>query len=101
MKVRYSRRATTDLASIHEYLKARSPGGALNVMTAIYAAVEFIKRYPDAAELTRIAGTRKDCSQISFQGFLSDDCRGRSDRDRAYPSHVTTAVDGRLMRIVI
>jgi plasmid stabilization system protein ParE len=27
-------------------------------MTAIYAAVEFIRRHPDAAELTRIPGVR-------------------------------------------
>ena len=58
MKVRYSRRATNDLASIQEYLNARSPRGALHVMTAIYATAEFIRRYPDAAELTRIANVR-------------------------------------------
>ncbi len=58
MKLRYSRRATNDLNSIHEYLNARSPRGARNVLTSIYAAVEFIRRHPDAAELTRIRGVR-------------------------------------------
>jgi plasmid stabilization system protein ParE len=58
MKCRYSRRATNDLTYIFEYLSARSPRGALNVMRAIYAAVEFIRRNPEAAELTRIAGVR-------------------------------------------
>ena len=58
MKLRYSRRATNDLTSIHEYLSARSPRGAVNVMTAIFAAVEFVRRHPDAAEHTRIHGIR-------------------------------------------
>ncbi len=58
MRLRYSRRATNDLASIYEYLGARSPRGAGNVLAAIYAAVEFIRRHPDAAELTRISGVR-------------------------------------------
>ncbi len=39
MKLRYSRRATNDLNSIHEYLNARSPRGARNVLTSIYAAL--------------------------------------------------------------
>jgi toxin ParE1/3/4 len=58
MKLRYSRRATNDLNSIYEYLNARSPRGARNVLTSIYAAVEFIRRHPNAAELTRIRGVR-------------------------------------------
>ena len=58
MRVRFSRRATNDLISIHEYLSARSPRGATGVMSAIYAAVEFIRRHPKAAELTRIHGVR-------------------------------------------
>jgi plasmid stabilization system protein ParE len=66
MKFRYSRRATNDLATIHEYLNARNPRGALNVMTAIYAAVEFIRRHPNAAELTRIPGVRGRTVRISI-----------------------------------
>jgi len=56
MKVRYSPQATRDLASIHEYLVKRSPSGAAKVMTAIYASIEFIRRYPHAAEQTNIPG---------------------------------------------
>ena len=44
MKVRYSPRATRDLASIREYLSRLSPKGAANVMAAIFASIEFIKR---------------------------------------------------------
>jgi len=58
MTVRYSPRATRDLESIREYLIKRSPQGAINVLTAIYAAVEFIRRHPEAAEVTRIGGVR-------------------------------------------
>jgi toxin ParE1/3/4 len=58
MIIRYSRRATRDLESIHEYLTKRSPKGVENVLTAIYAAVEFIRRHPDASEATRIEGVR-------------------------------------------
>lgn len=58
MRLRYSRRATNDLSSIYNYLNARSPRGAVNVLTSIYAAVEFIRRYPDAGEATRIRGVR-------------------------------------------
>jgi plasmid stabilization system protein ParE len=56
MKVRYSPRATRDLASIHEFLTERSPTGAANMLAAIYAAVEFARRNPLAAERTNIAG---------------------------------------------
>ena len=38
MTIRYSPRATRDLESIREYLAKRSPQGAINVLTAIYAA---------------------------------------------------------------
>jgi plasmid stabilization system protein ParE len=62
MNIRYSPRATKDLQSILEYLTERSPRGAVNVLTAIYAAIEFIRRYPDAAQPTRIEGIRAKAS---------------------------------------
>ena len=58
MNVRYSARATRDLESIHEYFGKRSPRGAVNVLTAIYAAVEFARRHPTAAELTNVPHVR-------------------------------------------
>ena len=70
MKFRYSRRAINDLASINEYLNNRTPRGGANVMTAIFAAIEFIRRYPDAAELTRIQGIRgKTVRKYHFKVF--------------------------------
>jgi plasmid stabilization system protein ParE len=58
MRLRYSRRATSDLASIHEFLSIRSPRAALSVMISIYAALEFIRQHPYASELTSIRGIR-------------------------------------------
>ena len=42
-------RAARDLHAIHEYLVKRSPQGAANVMTAIFADVELVRRHPEAA----------------------------------------------------
>ena len=59
MKIRYSRRATRDLDAIHEYLVNRNPRGAVNVMTAIFASVEFVRRHPEAAPaVSNIADVR-------------------------------------------
>jgi plasmid stabilization system protein ParE len=58
MIIRYSARATRDLESIYEYLSQRSPQAALSVLAAIYAAVEFVRRHPEAAELININGIR-------------------------------------------
>jgi plasmid stabilization system protein ParE len=56
MKVRYSRRATRDLASIHRYLSQRNPVGAANVLAAIYAAIEFIRRHWHRVPRTNMPG---------------------------------------------
>jgi toxin ParE1/3/4 len=70
MKVRYSRRAAKDLPSIREYLSERSPRGAARVMVAIYAAVEFIRRNPHAAEMSTIPGVRgKTVQRYRFKIF--------------------------------
>jgi toxin ParE1/3/4 len=59
MRVRYSSRAGRDLGSINEYIANHSPRGAANVMAAIFSAVEFIRRNPEAAPaMRRIPDTR-------------------------------------------
>ena len=58
MRIRYSPRATEDLAAIRQYLIERSPTGSNNVLAAIYAAIEFVRRNPHAAETTTIPGVR-------------------------------------------
>jgi toxin ParE1/3/4 len=70
MNVRYSPRAAADLASIFDFLNRRSPSGATNVMTAVYAAIEFIRRNPQAAEATSFQGVRsKVVSRYRFKVF--------------------------------
>jgi len=70
MKVRYSRRAAHDLESIREYLTSRSTRGAVNVLSAIYLAIEFIRRNPLAAERTTIADVRaKTVRKYRFKVF--------------------------------
>ena len=70
MRIRYSRRATADLASIHEYLSQNSPSGAADVLAAAYAAIEFIRRNPHAAEMTTIEGVRgKNVQRYRFKVF--------------------------------
>jgi addiction module RelE/StbE family toxin len=56
--IRYSPRAARDLEAIYSYLVEKSPKGAVNVLTAIYAAVEFIQRHQDATKSTSIPGIR-------------------------------------------
>ena len=59
MTIRYSRRAKRDVDSIHGYLAERSPRCAVNVMTAIFASIEFIRRHPEAAPaVSNIADVR-------------------------------------------
>jgi plasmid stabilization system protein ParE len=70
MKVRYSARAATDVATLHRYLSERSPTGAATVMAAIFAAIEFIRRYPHGAEKTNIPGVHgKVVKKYRFKVF--------------------------------
>jgi len=70
MKLRYSRRATHDLASIHDYLVERSLIGTANVLAAIYLAIEFIRQHPQAAERTTITGvSAKTVKKYRFRIF--------------------------------
>jgi toxin ParE1/3/4 len=74
MTIRYSPRATRDIELIREYLGKRSPKGAIHVLTAIYAAVEFIRRHPEAAQATRIRGVRaKIVQRYRFKIFYRVD----------------------------
>ena len=70
MNLRYSPRATRDLAAIREYLSGRSPTSATNVMAAIFAAIEFIRRYPRGAQKTNIPGVHgKVVNKYRFKIF--------------------------------
>jgi len=58
MNIRYSPRAARDLEAIYRYLVEKSPQGASNVMTAIYAAIAFVRRHPEGGQSTSISGVR-------------------------------------------
>ena len=76
MKVRYSPKASADLHSIFEFLNQHSPAGAARVMTALYAAVEFIRRNPQAAEMTSFGDVRaKVVLRYRFRVFYRVDER--------------------------
>ena len=72
MNIRYSPRATRDLEAIYDYLIQRSPKGAVNVLTAIYLAVEFIRRHPEAAQITSVPGI----AAWLYSGIASRFCIG-------------------------
>jgi plasmid stabilization system protein ParE len=46
MRLRYRAQALADIEAIHEYLQARSPSGAGNVLRAIYASIQLIADHP-------------------------------------------------------
>jgi plasmid stabilization system protein ParE len=48
VRLRYSSRASRDLAEIGEYLTARSPRGALSVERRIRATIRLISEFPGA-----------------------------------------------------
>ncbi len=52
MKVTYQNQALFDLDEIFLYIHKRSPGGARNVIDAIYAAIAQIAEYPLGTERT-------------------------------------------------
>jgi plasmid stabilization system protein ParE len=93
MRARYSPRAVRDLASIQDYLSARSPIGADNVLAAVCAAVEFVRRNPEAAEATHIPGLRGKLVQ-KYRFKLSNRVleRGGCNRNRSYPTPLAQAL---------
>jgi toxin ParE1/3/4 len=52
VRVRYTPRAHGDIDRIYGYLDKRSASGALNVLLAIYAGVQFIAERPKGSERT-------------------------------------------------
>jgi toxin ParE1/3/4 len=52
VRVRYTPRALGDIDQIYKYLDKRSASGALSVLLAIYAGVQFVAERPAAAERT-------------------------------------------------
>jgi toxin ParE1/3/4 len=58
MKVRYTRRAYSDLHQILDYLTRRSPKGATNVLTRIDDALQKLGEQPSMGHATDVSGVR-------------------------------------------
>jgi toxin ParE1/3/4 len=58
MRVRYTRRARSDLQAIIKYIFERSPAGARNVKRAMDRTLELIGQYPESGHRVDEQGTR-------------------------------------------
>lgn len=56
MRIAYSRRALSRLASVHEFLIVRSPGGARNVTASIRRTIDRLRHLPLLGKPTDEAG---------------------------------------------
>ena len=58
MKIRYTKRAYSDLQQILDYLRTRSPKGAANVLTRFEAALEILAEQPLMGHATDVGNVR-------------------------------------------
>ena len=58
MRIRYTPQARGDIDRIDKYLNKRSPGGALNVLRAIYVGVQFVAERPEGSKRTEDPAVR-------------------------------------------
>ena len=56
MKLRFTPRATEDLAEIADYIRARNPAAALRVRAAIYAGLQTLILFPYVGRQQTIEG---------------------------------------------
>lgn len=59
MRLRFSPRATRDLAEIGDYIRERNPGGALRVRAAILKTLQMLTHSPRAGQAQAVEGVRK------------------------------------------
>ena len=59
MKLRFAPRAAHDLGEIGEYLRSRSPSGAVRVQHAILDSVQVLIQFPHAGRAQQLEGVRK------------------------------------------
>ena|ERR1700693_433199 len=72
MKVRFRARALADIDRIRRYIHKRSPGGAGNVLRAIFEAIDFIGENPDASQkIDRRGGRMKVVTQYPYKVFYA------------------------------
>jgi toxin ParE1/3/4 len=59
MKLRFTRRATQDIASIADYIRERNPAAAARVRAAIYESIENLILFPQAGRRQKTEAVRK------------------------------------------
>jgi toxin ParE1/3/4 len=59
MKLRFTPRATSDLISIGDYIRARNPAASLAVRDAILSSLQTLALYPEMGRRQDVEGVRK------------------------------------------
>jgi toxin ParE1/3/4 len=59
MKLRFTRRATENIASIASYIRDHNPAAAVRVRAAIYASLQNLILFPRVGRLQKTKGVRK------------------------------------------
>lgn len=59
MRLRFTPRATSDLAEIAEYIHKRNPAAALRVRAAILETLKMLLLFPESGRTQSVAGVRK------------------------------------------
>jgi plasmid stabilization system protein ParE len=59
MRLRFTPRATNDLAAIADYVRARSPGAAIEVRAAILHSLQNLVLFPNVGRKQAVQGVRK------------------------------------------
>ena len=59
MKLRFTPRATQDLATIGDYIRARNPAAAARVRSAILETLQVLVQFPHAGRAQTVEGVRK------------------------------------------
>jgi toxin ParE1/3/4 len=59
MKLRFTQRATSDLISIGDYIRARNPVASLAVRDAILSSLQALALYPEIGRRQTVEGVRK------------------------------------------
>lgn len=59
MKLRFTPRATEDLAAIGDYIRGRNPAAAVRVRAAILETLQMLVLFPHAGRAQTVEGVRK------------------------------------------
>ena len=59
MRLRFTPRATQDLAAIGDYIRSKNPAAAVRVRAAILETLRMLTRFPRAGRAQTVEGVRK------------------------------------------